>query len=277
MDMNLIRTFVAVYQQGSFTRAADYLGVSQPAVSMAVRRLENEIGTSLFVKEGRTIVPTNRAVALADKLQQGLAMIEDALVSSDEHAVYCIEGLSHLLGDDTDIQLRVPPVDQQQLFDELRRQQVDLVIDTTTSRESAFEIELVRSERICVVCREDHPRLANMPLTEAAFYQEGHIGYKARRDGRQFLDLFAKQSLAPRSERFEVSSQAAMALAAADSDYLGTVFETFAHKWASRLGLKVFALPLAYNRVPIHMIYHRRMEKEPHHQALRQRIKAAFS
>ncbi|WP_394241503.1 LysR family transcriptional regulator [Vibrio astriarenae] len=69
MDMNLVRTFVTVYQQNSFTQAADLLNISQPAVSMSIRRLESELGVTLFVKEGRGIAPTAKAVELAEKMQ----------------------------------------------------------------------------------------------------------------------------------------------------------------------------------------------------------------
>ncbi|GAM60892.1 hypothetical protein JCM19232_3834 [Vibrio ishigakensis] len=46
MDMNLVRTFVTVFQQNSFTRAAEVLDVSQPAVSMSIRRLEAQVGAT---------------------------------------------------------------------------------------------------------------------------------------------------------------------------------------------------------------------------------------
>lgn len=46
-NLNLLRTFIAVAELGSFTDAAEKLGIARPQVSLQVRRMENELGTSL--------------------------------------------------------------------------------------------------------------------------------------------------------------------------------------------------------------------------------------
>lgn len=53
MDLDLLRTFIAVAQAGSLTRAAAGLHLTQPALSGQVRRLEEELGASLFHRQGR--------------------------------------------------------------------------------------------------------------------------------------------------------------------------------------------------------------------------------
>ncbi|PSW17649.1 LysR family transcriptional regulator [Photobacterium sanctipauli] len=275
MDMNLIRTFVSVYQHQSYTRAAENLGLTQPAVSMAIKRLEAEVGTALFIKSGRSITPTHRAELLASELQRGIEIIDNAISAKTQHSVYCVEGLSHLIGDLDDTIFKVPPLDQELIFKDLRSQQVDLAIDTTTSKDSAFVMDLIHQETIKIICRKDHPRIVSQ-LTKEQFYQESHVVFKARREGRQFLDLFAKEALRPRREKQEVSTQANMALAVADSDHLGLVFGSFARKWENRLNLSVFDIPLECEQVPIHMVYHQRSINDPAHIKLRQKIIASF-
>ena len=49
-DLRLFRHFVAVAEAGSFTRAAEALHLSQPALSQAVRRLEGQVGTPLIAR-----------------------------------------------------------------------------------------------------------------------------------------------------------------------------------------------------------------------------------
>src|SRR5690625_1409382 len=61
MDLNLIRVFVAVYEAGSVTGAADVLQMSQPSVTQALNRLRRITGDELFAKSGRTIAPTRGA------------------------------------------------------------------------------------------------------------------------------------------------------------------------------------------------------------------------
>nr|VUD33684.1 transcriptional activator for leuABCD operon [Raoultella sp. NCTC 9187] len=62
VDLNLLTVFDAVMQEQNITRAAHSLGMSQPAVSNAVSRLKVMFNDELFVRYGRGIQPTARAV-----------------------------------------------------------------------------------------------------------------------------------------------------------------------------------------------------------------------
>lgn len=64
-DPVLLRTFLAVAGGRSFTAAAQQLGISQPTVSAQMRRLEDEVGRSLFVRETRGVRLTEPGEALA--------------------------------------------------------------------------------------------------------------------------------------------------------------------------------------------------------------------
>ena len=55
MELRQIQTFVAVTQTKSFTKAAEYLGYSQSAVTVQIRLLENELNTRLFDRMGKGI------------------------------------------------------------------------------------------------------------------------------------------------------------------------------------------------------------------------------
>jgi DNA-binding transcriptional LysR family regulator len=64
MDIRRLSIFLAVVDEGGFTRAADVLGVSQPAVSQAIRELESAIGAALFHRLGRAVQLTPAGEAL---------------------------------------------------------------------------------------------------------------------------------------------------------------------------------------------------------------------
>ena len=53
LDTDQLRSFLAIVDEGSFTRAAERVHKTQSAVSMHVRRLEEQLGCALFVKQGR--------------------------------------------------------------------------------------------------------------------------------------------------------------------------------------------------------------------------------
>ncbi|SED53097.1 DNA-binding transcriptional regulator, LysR family [Streptomyces melanosporofaciens] len=76
-DLNLLRTFLAVYRSGSFTAAAPLLGLSQPTVTAQIRTLEQQTGRELFTRLPRGVEPTHLAHDLAGQIAGPL----DALAS----------------------------------------------------------------------------------------------------------------------------------------------------------------------------------------------------
>ncbi|MDX3189213.1 LysR family transcriptional regulator [Streptomyces sp. MN03-5084-2B] len=77
MDLDLLRTFLAVHRAGSLTGAAPSLGLSQPTVTAQVRALEDQLGRQLFVRRARGVTPTS----VADELAARIAPHVDALAS----------------------------------------------------------------------------------------------------------------------------------------------------------------------------------------------------
>jgi DNA-binding transcriptional LysR family regulator len=80
MDLALLRTFVTVHRAGSFTRAAQLLGLSQPAVTGQIRTLERQVGRPLFLRLPRGVAPTTMGDELASKVAPHL----DALLEITE-------------------------------------------------------------------------------------------------------------------------------------------------------------------------------------------------
>ncbi|QEW23112.1 HTH-type transcriptional regulator LeuO (plasmid) [Paracoccaceae bacterium] len=78
-DLNLIKVFLAVWDSGNLTVAAGRLGLTQPAVSHALRRLRDEFGDPLFVRSGNGMEPTQMAVALRGSFEQALRLVADTM------------------------------------------------------------------------------------------------------------------------------------------------------------------------------------------------------
>ena len=87
MDLRQLQTFVEVVERGSFSAAADALGVTQPAVSQQIQTLERMLGEPLIDRSGRRAAPTDRGevlhryalrmLALRDELARELAQDSD--------------------------------------------------------------------------------------------------------------------------------------------------------------------------------------------------------
>ncbi len=78
MDLRRLRLFLAVVDEGGFTRAAQAEFVSQPSVSQAIRELEEDLGTPLFHRVGRGVTLTAAGEALVGPARQTLRDVETA-------------------------------------------------------------------------------------------------------------------------------------------------------------------------------------------------------
>ncbi|MFF0596872.1 LysR family transcriptional regulator [Streptomyces antibioticus] len=148
LDLNLLRTFLAVYRSGSFTGAAQLLGLSQPTVTTQMRTLERQAGRELFERLPRGVAPTPVADALAARIAAPLDELA-AVAGPDPAApgradpvhlagpaeLLCgrvLPALAPLVADG--VRLRVAPGLTDPLLEELRAGRHDLVIATTRPR-----------------------------------------------------------------------------------------------------------------------------------------------
>lgn len=79
LDLNLLRVFDRVMADGSLTRAAAELSMTQPAASHALKRLHQAVGEPLFVRTAFGMKPTARAEALWPQVRDALASLREAL------------------------------------------------------------------------------------------------------------------------------------------------------------------------------------------------------
>src|SRR5215204_3462618 len=88
MELRQLRYAEAVARHRHFTRAAEELHVAQSALSHQIRRLEAELGTELFARTSRTVVPTEAGEAVAARARQVLAEVDGVREEVDD-----LEGL----------------------------------------------------------------------------------------------------------------------------------------------------------------------------------------
>src|SRR6201999_966057 len=77
MDTKQLAAFCAVVERRSFSQAADQLGVTQPAVSLQIRSLEQRVGQRLLDRSGRRVEPTEAGLRLYRGAQRLLALEEE--------------------------------------------------------------------------------------------------------------------------------------------------------------------------------------------------------
>ncbi|MFF2774265.1 LysR family transcriptional regulator [Streptomyces sp. NPDC058052] len=147
-DLNLLRTFLAVYRAGAFTAGARVLSLSQPTVTAQIRALEGRLGRELFERLPRGVAPTPFADDLAARIMgpldalgaaAGAAPGEDG-PAEPVHLAGPAEYLSHTVLPtlaplvERGVRLRIAFGLTDALLDELRAGRHDLVVSTVRPR-----------------------------------------------------------------------------------------------------------------------------------------------
>lgn len=77
MELDQLRYFLRVAERGNFTRAAEDLAISQPALSRSIQKLEDELGQPVFERKSRSVSLTEAGTLLQSRAQQVLTILED--------------------------------------------------------------------------------------------------------------------------------------------------------------------------------------------------------
>jgi DNA-binding transcriptional LysR family regulator len=176
MDLNLrdIRAFIAVAQAGSFTRAAVRLHLSQPALTVQIRRLEETLGARLFDRNSRSVALTPVGRDLLPVLQKSLGDMEqvlhDARALSDGSTgtvrLACLPSFAASLLPDLIQEFRreLPHVSFQirdvvaSVVNALvRNEDVDVGLTGGDVTDASLEVLHAGEDRLCIVCPEGHP------------------------------------------------------------------------------------------------------------------------
>lgn len=78
MELEQLRQFIAIVQTENFTRAAEVIGLSQPALSRSIAKLEDELGQPLFERKSRSLDLTEAGRLLHAKARQIVALVDEA-------------------------------------------------------------------------------------------------------------------------------------------------------------------------------------------------------
>ncbi|MFE5890086.1 LysR family transcriptional regulator [Streptomyces sp. NPDC056468] len=166
VDLNLLRTFLAVYRTGSFTAAARVLGLSQPTVTAQIRTLERQLDRELFQRLARGVAPAPHADELASRIVEPLDALAtvtgpggsaDVQPAEPVHLAGPAELLTHRVMPalaplvDKGVRLRVTPGLTEPLLEELRAGRHDLVLSTYRPRGRALASVPLMDEEFVLV------------------------------------------------------------------------------------------------------------------------------
>jgi DNA-binding transcriptional LysR family regulator len=174
MDTRQLAAFCAVVERKSFSQAAERLGVTQPAVSLQIRSLEQRLGRQLLDRSGRRVEPTEAGRRLYASAQRLLAaeehLLED-LDADDEGAVTGALELGASTGpggtvvplllcefqeQHPDVRVRLTVSDTQTVVDRVAERELELGIVGAGRRHRGVAFEPFFTDEVVLVCPSGH-------------------------------------------------------------------------------------------------------------------------
>jgi len=179
IDIGLLTAFDAVLQHGSFTRAAQALDLTQPAISHAVERLRAVFGDPLFVRTAHGMQPTPRALELAEPVRQILEIAKTRLAAgqafdyaaSDRTFTICASDigilvlapriLQRLRAEAPGVRVRALQSGTFDLEDALEAGEVDVAVGAFSRFGNRIFQQRLYDETYVSAVRRDHPAAAS--------------------------------------------------------------------------------------------------------------------
>jgi DNA-binding transcriptional LysR family regulator len=241
VDLHSIRYLIAIAEEGSFARAAEKLGMTQPALSKSVRALERSLGVKLLDRGRYGARPTSYGLALARHAQSidaelNVARSEIAAMRTGRAGSVCIGcgpseatrllpiALTRLRARVPDLQVSVLYGLNEALMPMVRHGEVDLALSSIPPRASDPDLRHVQvhTDRATVVVRQGHPLLAKPRELEAHHILDcDWILPRSQELERRALDeLFVQAGLTPPKAAIETTSAVLMKTVVMQSDFL---------------------------------------------------------
>jgi DNA-binding transcriptional LysR family regulator len=174
MDTRQLQAFCAVVEKKSFSQAADQLGVTQPAISLQVRALEDRVGQTLLDRSGRRVEPTEAGRRLYRSAQRMLALEEQLMaeVASDDgrlagtlaigastgpgaHLVPLL--LCEFQREHPDLHVALSIWDTQTVIDRVSDRQLEVGVVGALRRHRSLEFEPLVRDEIVLAVPPGHP------------------------------------------------------------------------------------------------------------------------
>jgi len=285
-DLNLLPIFVALMEERSVTRAAERVGMTQPALSNALSRLRLMLQDQLFIRERYGIQPTAVALELAPAIADALAKLDDAVLGQQgfdpakAERVFTIAPngyvefvlvpaiVARLQQVAPCIKLRLTPYGNDLVETGVVSGTTALVLGRIVDPPDNLVVQHLMDESLACAVRADHPTVGDA-MTREQFEALKHVNIIP--PGRMRAGLFqalAQQQL-KREVAISVTNFFAVAEMVAVTDYCATLPSLICRRLRQDSRLKILTAPVDLGTFPVEMAWHVRYRQDPAHRWLR--------
>lgn len=294
-DLQLLECFEALMREHSVSRAAERMGLSQPAMSEALARLRDRFDDPLLVRGREGMQPTPRALELAPRIRDiverlralsaGAESFDPAacamrlkLAASDYTQFLLLPRLTEVLAERAPaVSVDVLPVGILRVGEALDLNEIDLAVAYFIDPPPTLKRRPLFREYTVGVARKGHPAIGPA-LSAEAYAALRHVSVAP--SGLNYFSGALDALLAARglSRRVAVTSPHFLLAAnlAAHSDLVLALPSRAARRLAAQLPLMLFDIPLELPEIDIAMYWHERTHTSLAHQWLRDQVRDAL-
>jgi DNA-binding transcriptional LysR family regulator len=281
VDLNLINVFEAIMAERSVTRAARRVGMTQPAVSNALRRLRHLFRDELFVKGTGGVIPTDRAKALWTELEGPMAIVRNAtfparfapdattrtfrLAVTESIAGRTVPSITMRIAREAPgAKLHFVPHANLATTAALERGDIDCAVGMFPHPPPTLRVEgLLSDSYVCMFARRH--RVLKAPLSLEAFTAARHVLVKQGITEIGIVDDWLSLFGLKRDIAIIVNTCADAIATAAESDFAIVVPESFIPGHPKRKAIQVAQLPFDNQKILYKLAWHERGEHDPAH------------
>ncbi len=297
LDLNLLPIVIALYEERSVSRAAERLGVSQPALSGSLARLRESFDDALFIRAGGAMEPTPRTLALLEPVRRMLALVhEDILADADFAPERLADTVTVALSDVGEmvflprlleaLRERAPRAALQSvnlphhaIEEALEQGRVELAVgyfpDLTGTH--IFQQRLFSHHFVCLI-RAGHPFAAAPRLTAEQFVGMEHAVVRAPGRSQEIFEQFLKDQRIQRTVALTTPNFLSIPSIVARSDLLVTVPHAMGVIFGRpEYGLKAVATPFEPPRIELRQHWHRKYHRSARTMWLRGLVASLFN
>ena len=288
LDTYLLRMFCLLVTERSVSRTALKLNQSQPAVSLALKRLREILGDPLLVREKSGMVPTERALTLLSHAKGALAEIDrmtdtpesfDPQVSRHEFRigapdylapVFIASVVARIRREAPNVRLSLQSLGPNFDFERsLAEGDLDVVIGNWPEPPHRMHLSMLLEDEIVCLVSATHP-LAAKGFTEADYQNAVHVvpmPYSISQRG--VIDTVLAAQRISRDERVVVQSFTLAPYVLQNTDLVFTTTRHFARFYADLLPLAILPAPLPFPAMRFYQLWHERNHHSPAHRWIR--------
>lgn len=293
LDLNLLVVFNQMLLDRSVSMAAERLGLSQPAVSNALKRLRILLQDDLFLRTSRGMEPTPYALHLAEPVVYALNALQSALshrdvfdpetsrrtfnlALTDIGEIYFMPLLMNALAQRAPhVQISTVRPHAGNLKEDMEAGTVDLAAGPLPDLQTGFfQTRLLRHRYVCMF-RRNHP-VARAPMTLAQFSALDHVGVHSANTGHADIDALMDRAGVRRRMRLRVPHFVAVGPILQSTDLIATVPERFSERIADAFGLVSTPHPVRLPDIAINLFWHAKFNRDPANLWLRQLMVELF-